>query len=94
MHKSCKQLVPEHWRPREAECESARKRDRVTNIPDFASFGHEGEGVVDGGTAVRLAAVAVRAAYASSANGNANTAIAIKAIGHFSAYLACGKFVR
>jgi hypothetical protein len=32
-------------------------------MADSASFGHVGEEVVDGGTAVRLAAEAVRAAY-------------------------------
>jgi len=41
----------------------------MISLPDFASFGHEGVGVVDEGTAVILAAVAVRAAYGSSGIG-------------------------
>ena len=40
---------------------------RMLDVPDSASFGHVGEEVVDGGTAVRLAAEAVRAAYGNSA---------------------------
>ena len=38
----------------------------MVDVPDSASFGHVGEEVVDGGTAVRLAAEAVRAAYGNS----------------------------
>lgn len=47
--------------------EEEHKSVRLLDVPDSASFGHVGEEVVDGGTAVRLAAEAVRAAYGNSA---------------------------